>query len=207
MAPHYDPLRRHIPDQDANARPLPAHRRQSRLVAAGRPGEERAAGRNGSRRSSPTSPRCMGAARTCWWCPRARSRWGARSPRRRKGALKLDASQATAAIGQIALARSWAEALGGAWHPRRADAADPAGHRGAPPLPQRPRHAGAPRRDARGAGHQRKRHGGDQRNPLWRQRPPRRPRRRDGERRSPDPALGHRRPLHRAAQGRPAGRA
>ena len=30
-----------------------------------------------------------------------------------KGALKLDASQATAAIGQIALARSWAEALAG----------------------------------------------------------------------------------------------
>ena len=59
----------------------------------------------------------------------------------RAGALKLEESQAAAAVGQIALARTWSEVLGASRHHRRADPADARRHRGAPPLPQRPRHA------------------------------------------------------------------
>ena len=57
-----------------------------------------------------------------------------------KGALKLEDSQAAAAIGQIALARAWAQAFAVHRHRRRPGAADFARHRGAPPLSQRARH-------------------------------------------------------------------
>ena len=92
-------------------------------------------------------------------------------------ALKLEDSQAAAAVGQIALARIWAEALGATASPpgrfwsrcriteerrrylnARATIANAAGL-------------------ARRAGHQRERYGRDHRNPLRRQRSPRRPRR------------------------------
>ena len=62
---------------------------------------------------------------------------------------------------------------------RRAAAADAGRHRGSPPLPQCPRHtehAAGPRLHP---GDQRERHGRDRRDPLRRQRPPRRARRRD----------------------------
>ena len=47
----------------------------------------------------------------CWSSPRARWRSGAAFSACRSGALPLEDSQAAAAVGQIALARLWAEAL------------------------------------------------------------------------------------------------
>ncbi len=99
--------------------------------------------------------------------------------------------------------RAGADLVGGARpsrHRRRADPGDPAGHRGAPPLSQCALDHRQAAGMARGAGHQRKRHRRHQRNPLRRQRPPRRARRHHGERRSADPAVRHRRPLRRAAR-------
>ena len=107
----------------------------------------------------------------------------------RKGALKLEDSQASAAIGQIALSSEWSRALAENGHRRRPSAADLAGHGRAPPLSQRPRNAGAPPCDARDPDHQRERHGRDQRDPLWRQRSPGGAGRHHGERRPVDPAL------------------
>ena len=51
------------------------------------------------------------AARTCWSCLPAPSPWGARCLGFHAGALKLEESQAAAAVGQIALARVWSEVL------------------------------------------------------------------------------------------------
>ncbi len=95
----------------------------------------------------------------------------------------------------------------GAGGPDGGPGADDAGrHRGAPPLPQRPRHAGDAAGTGRDAGGERERHGGDRGTALRRQRPPRRPRRADGRRRPPGAAVRRRRPLHRrSAPG--AGRA
>src|ERR1039457_2143501 len=77
------------------------------------------------------------------------------------GALKLEDSQAAAAVGQIALARAWSEHLSAhALHHRQA--------------------AGMAGR----AGDQRERHGGHLGDPLRRQRSPRRARRHHDERRS-----------------------
>ncbi len=85
------------------------------------------------------------------------------------GPLKLEESQAAAAVGQIALARIWAEVLG--------DRNITAGqilvtlH----DTEERRRYLNARATIgrlldmARRAGHQRERHGRDQRNPLWRQ--------------------------------------
>ena len=124
-----------------------------------------------------------------------------------KGALKLEDSQAAAAIGQIALARAWAEAL----HAHGIVAGQVLLTLNDTEERRRYLNAretlGAARRHARHPRHQRERHGRDQRNPLRRQRPARRARRHHGERRSADPALRHRRPLHRAAEGRPDGAA
>ena len=117
-----------------------------------------------------------------------------------RGPLKLEESQAAAAVGQIALARIWSEVLGASRHRRRADPGDAAGHRGAPPLSQCALDHRQAAGMARGAGDQRERHGRDQRNPLRRQRSPRRARRHHGERRPADPAVRHRRPLRRAAR-------
>ena len=86
-----------------------------------------------------------------------------------RGPLKLEESQAAAAVGQIALARIWSEVLGASRHRRRADSGDAAGHRRAPPLSQCALDHRQAARMARGAGHQRERHGRHQRNPLRRQ--------------------------------------
>ena len=87
----------------------------------------------------------------------------------RARALKLEESQAAAAVGQIALARAWSEAL-------RAT-----GMKSGQILltlgdtEERRRYLNAratistPAEDGRRAGHQRERHGGDDRNPLRRQ--------------------------------------
>ena len=80
---------------------------------------------------------------------------------------------------------------------RRATAADARRHRGPPPLPERPRHAEHAARPRLHPGDQRERHGGDRGDPLRRQRPPRRARRRDDAGRPADPAVRHRRALHR----------
>ena len=52
------------------------------------------------------------------------------------GPLKLEDSQAAAAVGQIALARTWSEVLGRHRHHRRPGAGHAPGHRGAPALSQ-----------------------------------------------------------------------
>ena len=93
----------------------------------------------------------------------ARHRWPTTSPRSRAGgaevlvvssgaialgrrmlalgnrALKLEESQAAAAVGQIALAGAWSEASAGTYR-SRPDPADARRYRGAPPLPQCARH-------------------------------------------------------------------
>src|ERR1700742_4207392 len=76
-----------------------------------------------------------------------------------RGALKLEESQAAAAVGQIALARIWSEVPG-----------DAAGYGGASTLSQCALDHCQAFGMAGGAGDQRKRHGRDQRNPLRRQR-------------------------------------
>ena len=134
-------------------------------------------------------------ARTCWSCRPARSRSGARSPDCRRAPLKLEDSQA---VGRDRADRAVERLVAGAPRAcdrRRPGASDSAGYGRAPPLSQRPRDARPPDRDARRPDHQRERHGRNQRDPLRRQRPSRRPRRHHGERRSSDPALRRRRPL------------
>ena len=85
---------------------------------------------------------------------------------------------------------------------RRAAAADAGRHRGPPPLPERARHAEHAARPRLHPGDQRERHRGDRRNPLRRQRPPGRARRRDGAGRPACAAVRHRRPLHRRSAAR-----
>ena len=58
-----------------------------------------------------TSPISMPAAPTCSSCPQAPSRSAARSSNFGLAPLKLEESQAAAAVGQIALARIWSEVL------------------------------------------------------------------------------------------------
>ena len=85
-----------------------------------------------------------------------------------KGALKLEESQAAAAVGQIALAHAYEEAFR-ARRRRGAGAADPRRHRGAPPLSQCAQH----HVDAAQLGAVPVINENDtvatQRNPLWRQ--------------------------------------
>ena len=124
-----------------------------------------------------------------------------------KGPLKLEDSQAAAAVGQIALARTWAEALGAHGITAGQVLVTLDRHRGAAPLSQRPLHHRQAAGVAQRAGDQRERHRRHQRDPLRRQRPPRRPRRRDGERRPAGAAVRHRRPLRRAARQQRQGEA
>jgi glutamate 5-kinase len=72
------------------------------------------------------------------------------------GALKLEESQAAAAVGQIALARDWSESLS-----RDRIVAGQ--------LSQCARHDQPASEDRRRSDHQRERHRRYQRNPLWRQ--------------------------------------
>ena len=130
-----------------------------------------------------------------------------------KGPLKLEDSQAAAAVGQIALARTWAEVLGkhGITASQVLVTLDD--------TEERRRYLNARSTIAKllewrsRAGDQRERHGRDHRDPLRRQRPARRPRRHHGERRPAGAAVRRRRPLRRAAapqrqgQAHPAGAA
>ena len=121
--------------------------------------------------------------------------------------LRLEEKQAAAAVGQIRLAQAWSEALSAHGPDRGAAAADAGRYRGPPPLPERPRHA----EHAAGArlhpGDQRERHRRHRGNPLRRQRPAGRARRRDDAGRPVDPAVRHRRALHRRPAARSGGRA
>ena len=146
-----------------------------------------------------TSPSCTRTSATSSWCRPARSRSAASVLKLPKGPLKLEDSQAAAAVGQIALARTWAEALGQHGITAGQVLVTLDRHRGAPALSQRALdHRQAPGMAQR-AGDQRERHRRHHRDPLRRQRPPRRPRRHHGERRSAGAAVRRRRPLRRAA--------
>ena len=162
----------------------------------------------GSPRSPPTSPACTRRSATSSWCRRARSRMGRAVLKLPAGALKLEDSQAAAAVGQIALARAWSESLSAHGAHRQPGAGHARRHRRAPPLSQR----ALDRRQAAGmaqrAGDQRERHRRHLRDPLRRQRPAGRPRRRHDERRPAGAAVGRRRALRQAAvRGRRQARA
>ena len=122
------------------------------------------------------------------------------------GKLRLEESQAAAAVGQIRLAHAYKDLL---------DAHDITVAQILLTLgdtEQRRRylnargtleHAAVPGRDP---GDQRKRHGGDRRDPLRRQRPAGRARGADGGRRLSGAAVGHRRLVHGRSRRGPAGR-
>ena len=116
-----------------------------------------------------------------------------------KGPLKLEDSQAAAAVGQIDLAHAYEDAF----RARGIVAAQVSAHawryRGTAALSQRAQHRDDPAQARRRAGGQRERHGRDQRNPLRRQRPARGTRRLDDERRLPRLAVRRRRLLYGAA--------
>ncbi len=85
------------------------------------------------------------------------------------GALKLEESQAAAAVGQIALRARLVGKPFARWHRRRPDPADARRYGGAAPLSECARHDQPASEDGRRPDHQRKRYGRDERNPLWRQ--------------------------------------
>ena len=120
-----------------------------------------------------------------------------------RGVLKLEESQAAAAVGQIALARAWAEMLqrhGFTAGQILLTLGDTEERRRYLNARSTIAHAAQTRRDP---GDQRERHGGDLGDPLRRQRPARRPRRHDDGRRPPRPSFRHRRALHGAAGANP----
>ena len=178
----------------AHPRPhrFPPHRDQGRLVAAGRFGRR---------------PAARGLAARAVRGHRLAARGQARHPggvvrRDRARPLGAEAAAGRAGAGRLAgRRRGRADRarphLGGdagrARHHRRADSRHARRYRGAPPLSQRPLHhrpaAGMEER----AGDQRERHRRHQRDPLRRQRPPRRARRHHDERGPAGAALGHRR--------------
>ena len=86
-----------------------------------------------------------------------------------RGALKLEESQAAAAVGQIALARIWSEVLGAHGIGAGQILVTLAGHRGAAALSQRALDHRQAAGLARGARDQRERHRRHQRDPLRRQ--------------------------------------
>ena len=183
-----------------------AHRRQDRLEPAGRPrqrhaerGLARVAG-GGRRRAG---PRGQAGDRRLVRRHRARpARAGPAAGRAAAGAVAGGGCRRPDLAGRRLPGRvQGAQADGGA------DPAHAGRYRGAPPLSQRaPDH-----RDAADAGRrprrQRERYGGDQRDPLRRQRPPLGARRQHDERGLPRAALRHRRPLHGPARQRPGGAA
>ena len=187
---------RPFPDRSTHEAPstekLPPHRGQGRLVAADRFRRGRGQGvvargagrrhRQTARRRPRRADRLVGLDRARPQPPEAAARRAeaGREPGRRRG--RPD--------------RAGADLVGGARpsrHRRRADPGDAAGHRGAPALSQCALDHRQVAGMARGAGHQRERHRRHQRNPLRRQRPPRRARRHHDQRRSLDPAVRHRR--------------
>ena len=118
------------------------------------------------------------------------------------GALKLEDSQAAAAVGQIALARAWSEALG-AHGLTAGQVLVTLGD-----TEERRRYLNARSTIAKllgmaqRAGDQRERHRRHHRDPLRRQRPPRRARRHHDERRPAGAAVRRRRALRQAAGAR-----
>ncbi len=112
-----------------------------------------------------------------------------------RGALKLEEAQAAAAVGQIALARAWSESLG-AHGISAGQVLLTLGD-----TEERRRYLNARSTVDKllewrvGAGDQRERHRRHERDPLWRQRPPRRARRHHDERRLAGFVVGHRRTL------------
>ena len=173
------------------------------------------------------------SARPCWWRRTARSaapgskRWPTTSPRCRgrgqeviivtsgaiavgrrhlglaAGPLRLEENQAAAATGQIRLAHAYQEALARHGITVAQILLTP------DDTEERRRHLNARATFAhllalgRGAGRQRERHGRHRRDPLRRQRPARRTRRADDERRRAGAAVRYRRPLHRRPAPRP----
>ena len=184
------------------AQEFPPHRRQGRLLAAGRFRRRRGAGvvaaalvadiaklHNEGRDVLVVSSGSIALGRSRLKLPR-----GTLEARGEPGGRRGRADRAGAHL------------VGGAGrsrHRRRANPGDLAGHRGTPPLSQRALDHRQIAGMARGAGDQRERHGRDHRDPLRRQRSPRRARRHHDERRPPGPALRHRRPLRRAARTGP----
>ena len=121
----------------------------------------RVRGRRGAGESARAGRRARVVGRDCAWAG-ARFELGA-------GALKLEEAQAAAAVGQIALARAWSEALAAHQADGRAGVAD-LGRYGEPAaLSQRAVDAQDVDRVGQRAGDQRERHGGDGRDPLRRQ--------------------------------------
>ena len=188
----------HVPESPLPHR-LPPHRGEGRLVASGRQRRRARCTRTGSRRWPRTSPRLHRDKRDVLVVSSGAIALGRAVLKLPPGPLKLEDSQAAAAVGQIALARTWSEVLGRHRHHRRPGSRHAAGHRGAPALSQCALHHRQAAGVALGARDQRERHGRDQRNPLRRQRPARRARRHHGERGPAGAALRHRRALRRAA--------
>ena len=150
------------------AQQFPPHRRQGRLVAPDRFRRRRSAGvvavgARGRRRET--------------------AQGGARGPDRLVGldcarpqppeiAARPAETRRKPGRGGGGPDRAGADLVGSAWtsrHRRRADSGDAAGHRGTPPLSQRTLDHRKIAGMARGACHQRERHGCHQRNPLRRQ--------------------------------------
>ena len=147
------------------------HRGQGRIGASRRARHRPAAPRLAA---GPRGGRCRAArarARTCFWCRRARLRWGGRAlglPERRAVAGTEPGGGGSGADPPGAGLRDGA---GAARHDHGAGAGHAGGQREPAAVPQlaaHARHAGGPRR---GADRQRERHGGDRRDPLRRQRP------------------------------------
>ena len=87
------------------------------------------------------------------------------------GKLKLEESQAAAAVGQIRLAHAYKEILEAREITVAQILSDPGRHRATPPLSECPRDLEYAARLGRGAGDQRERYRCDRGDPLWRQRP------------------------------------
>ena len=133
------------------------------------------------------------------WSPPARSPPGWRRSACRGVPRDLATQQAAASVGQGLLVARYADAFARHGLHGRPGAAHRRGRHPAHPLPQRPAHALPAARARRRPGGQRERHRGHPRDPLRRQRPPRRAGGAPRPRRRPAPALGRRRAVRRAA--------
>ena len=154
-------------DGHAVAEEIPAHHRQDRLGAARRPHdrpEARLAGLAGRRhcRAGPGRRRNPGrlVRRHRAWPHHSRPRQAGAEARGKPGGRRRRPDRAGRRL--VGCARQGRPEIG-------PDPADARRHRGAPPLPQRAGDDLDAAQDEGGAGHQRERHGGDLRNPLWRQ--------------------------------------
>ena len=119
------------------------------------------------------------------------------------GALKLEQSQAAAAVGQIALAHIYKELFARSGVTVAQILLTLEDSERPPPLSKCARHAVRTPGARCAAGHQRKRHRRDHRDPLRRQRPARGACRADDQRRLPAAAVGCGRAVYRRPQSRP----